>query len=168
MATVWQRFVGFSEMSRRQLDLRFPLLLLALLLGGCEDSPSLLPIDSVIELRLSEDTGRLLIRQQTQQQYSCLGYQIVHKDFTESGYVRPVFRIDLLGIQPPAGPCAAMPGPATATSSLALPTIGTHKIQITVNNTVVTAMLEVTSDSLFVTGGVSPWTLWPEPRVARP
>ena len=154
-------------MSHRVHPLCVVMLLVAPLLGGCEDSPSLLPID-VVEFRLSEDTGRLLIHQQTQQQYSCLGYQIIHKDFTEPGSVRPTFRIDLLGIQPPAGTCAAMPGPATSVSSLALPTIGTHNIEITINNTVVTAILEVTSDSLVVTGGNSTWTLWPEPRVARP
>jgi hypothetical protein len=49
-----------------------------------------------------------------------------------------------------------------------MPPVGTHPVVVTANGVAATATLEVTADSLIVTGGNGAWTLWPEPRVARP
>jgi hypothetical protein len=134
---------------------------------GCsDDNPSLLPIDSVVELRISENSGRLMIQGATQRQYGCLDYRIVHRDFNASSVLQPRLQIEMLGVTAPAT-CATALAPARSTSSFLMPPIGTHPVIVTANGVGAAATLEVTSDSLIVTGGNGPWTLWPEPRVSR-
>jgi hypothetical protein len=141
---------------------------MALLPAGCEDSPTILPVDSVVELRLSESAGRLTILAETQRDYECQGYQITHRQYMRGNAFGQLFQIDMLGVRPPGPSCAAVLAPATATPSFVMPQVGRHSVVVTANGVATSAILEVTADSLIVTGGNGTWTLWTEPRVARP
>lgn len=140
----------------------------ALLQVGCLRGPGLLPIDSVVELRFANDPGHVTILAQTRRQYGCLGYTIPLRTSVRSTAFELVFNLDLLGVRAPGGVCATALGPARGSAALGSLPIGRHLLHVVANNTAVTTFLEVTSDSLIVTGGDGPWTAWPEPRVARP
>src|SRR5262245_26524826 len=135
---------------------------------GCTtEGPGLLPI-GMVDLRIAESAGQLTVLAQTQHDYGCLGFTISHTDFARPAPLGMELGTNLLGVRSPGGTCAAAVAPATGTASYRMPPIGRHSIRLTINNTTASAILEVTADSLFVTGGESLWTIWPEPRVARP
>src|SRR5713101_1636085 len=120
---------------------------------GCLDGPSLLPIDSVVEFRFADDPGHVTIQAQTRRQYGCLGYTI---SLLKSARPTPfgiALDLELLGVRPPGGICATAIAPANGTTSFGSLPVGRHLLHVLANNSSVTAFLEVTSDSLIVTGG---------------
>src|SRR5262245_22444140 len=142
-------------------------LLLVVQQGCTTEGPGLLPI-GMVDLRIAESAGQLTVSAQTQHDYGCLGFTISHTDYARPAPLGMELRMDLLGVRSPGGTCAAAVAPATGTATYRLPPIGKHSLRVTINNTTALATLEVTADSLLVTSGESPWTTWPQPRVARP
>lgn len=145
----------------------------ALALGGLacvENHPGqprvTLPIDSVVELRLAEDESGILILARTRREYGCLGYQLTY-DLRAVRLAPKELALDLLGVRPPSGVCATALGPARATIELGHMSESSHPIAIRVNDVTVAAVITVTPDELIVEGGEGPWTVWPEPRMAR-
>ena len=118
---------------------------------------------------MAEDsTGRLRIDAQTQRQYECIGYTIVHRQSMRQTPFGQGIQIDLLGVQRPGPGCPMALAPATTVAAFLMPPIGRHSLLVTANGVASSALLDVAADSLIVTGGNGAWTLWPEPRVARP
>src|SRR5688572_5320081 len=143
--------------------------LVALSLVACDENrpnPEL-PIDSVVELRLIQDPPGFLIFARTHRQYGCLGFRIVYDLRSVRLPAAKELVLDLLGVRPPSGYCATALGPAMATVNLGPLSDGEHPLAIAVNDVSVAALLTVTPDSVIVTGGDGPWTVWPEPRIAR-